>query len=247
MPDRFTLLTLSFYFILHNVCSWSVSEPLNHTLNDDGSVSVTCVFYGEERFELEAKLKMNDKDVCEVYDKRQEHNKCKWEHEDNKFTFTLMKPEALHSNTFSCEISKIKPYPVETEKGPKIKLFRGCSNPFAPPKNSCLITSQTHNQDPTPVERPALEDTYTLLICGLVIVVIMLCLYSIILTAVYIRLRVTNLESSDTLTYVPMQRNVKRRDLENTEYVDMREVQKREGSHRDMNHNSHLATVRAHF
>lgn len=35
------------------------------------------------------------------------------------------------------------------------------------------------------------------------------------------------------------QRNVNRRDLDNTEYVDMREVQKRGRSHSDMNHNSH--------
>ncbi|KTF87289.1 hypothetical protein cypCar_00015919 [Cyprinus carpio] len=247
MPDRFTLLILSFSFILHNVCSWSVSEPLNHTLNDDGSASVTCMLYGDERFELEAKLKMNDMVVCEVDEGGQENNQCEWKFKDNKFTFTLKKPENLHSNTFSCEISKIKPYPVKTEQGPKIKLFRGCNNPFAPTETSCPITNQTLDQDHTPVERPELEDRYTLLICGLVIVVGMLSLYSIILTAVYIRLRVTNLESSDTLIYMPMQKNVKRRDLENTEYVDMREVQKREGSRRDMNHNSHLATVRANF
>jgi len=39
------------------------------------------------------------------------------------------------------------------------------------------------------------------------------------------------------------QRNIKRRDPDDTEYVDMREVQKRGGSHRDMNHNSHMMTA----
>ncbi|XP_016142801.1 uncharacterized protein [Sinocyclocheilus grahami] len=245
MLDRFTLLTFSFCFILHNVCSWSVSEPLNHTFNDDDSVSVTCMLNGEEKFELEAKLKMNDKYVCEVYNKSQEQgthkHDCTWQHKDNKFTFTLMKPEGLHKNTFSCEISKIKPFPVKIQEGPKTKLFRGYNKSLAPPKNSCPFTNQTNNQDHRPVESHTPEEMYTLLICGLIIVVVMLSVYSIILTAVCIRLRDTKPESSDTLTYVPMQRNVNRRDLDNTEYVDMREVQKRGGSHRDMNHNSHLA------
>ncbi|XP_059417161.1 uncharacterized protein LOC132152408 [Carassius carassius] len=248
MPDRFTLLTISFSFLLHNVCSWSVSEPLNHTFNDDDSVSVTCMFYGEEKFELDAKLKINNGYVCEISDQSQEYKKCKCEHKDNKFTFTLMElPQTWHRDTFTCEISKIKPFPVIVKTGQKIKLFRGCKYTFSPLNDSCPITNQTTGPLPTPVVRPPLDDTYTLLICGLLIMVVMLSLYSIILTAVYIRLRVTNLESLDTPTYVPMQRNVKRRDLENTEYVDMREVQKREGYHRDMNHNSHLESVRPHF
>lgn len=138
-------------------------------------------------------------------------------------------------------MSKMKPFPVQTREGPKIKLFRGCNKSLAPPKNSCPITNQTYNQDPAPVEKCAPEEMYTLLICGLIIVVVMLSIYSIVLTAVYIRLRITKPESPDTLTYVPMQRKVNRRDLDNTEYVDMREVQKQGRSHRDMNHNSPLA------
>lgn len=87
------------------------------------------MFNGEERFEMEAKLKMNDKYVCEVYNKSQvqdmyKHD-CTWQHKDNKFTFTLMKPEGLHNNTFSCEMSRIKPFPVQTKEGLKTKLFRG--------------------------------------------------------------------------------------------------------------------------
>ncbi|XP_073702426.1 uncharacterized protein [Garra rufa] len=241
MPDRFTLLTLSFSFLLHNVCSWKVSEPLDPTVNDDGSVSVTCMFTGEEGFQMEAKLKMNNDDICEVYAQSQKQDKCKWRNEDKKIIFTLMEPEGLLKNIFSCEMSKIKPLPVETIEGPKTKLFRGCNTTLAPTKNICVFPTQTPNQDHTPVERPVLENKYILLICGLIITVVMLTLYSIILTAIYFRLRDKQPESSDTLTYVPMQRNVNRCNLDNTEYVDMREVQKRGGSHRDMNHNSHLA------
>ncbi len=43
------------------------------------------------------------------------------------------------------------------------------------------------------------------------------------------------------------QRKVNRRDLDNTEYVDMREVQKQGRSHRDMNHNSPLAIAWVHY
>ncbi|XP_048049290.1 uncharacterized protein si:ch211-67e16.3 [Megalobrama amblycephala] len=243
MPDRFTLLTLSFSLILHNVCSWEVSEPLIHTLkNDDGSVSVTCMYWAKGATGLEAKLKMNNKYVCEISDK--EDGKCKWRHDGNAFTFTLMNPEALHTNEFSCEISKIEPLPIQTYAGPKMKLFRGCSNDLPSPKINCSCPIEEHTPKvKTPEDKTPNEDMYTLLICGLIIVVVMLSIYSIILTVFYIRLRVTNPEPSDNLTYVPMQRNVKRRDPDNTEYVDMREVQKRGGSHRDMNHNSHLIIV----
>ncbi|XP_067301057.1 uncharacterized protein si:ch211-67e16.3 [Pseudorasbora parva] len=241
MPERFTLLALSFSLILHMVCSWDVSEPLNHTLNDDGSVSVTCMFYGEEDFSLEPKLIMNGKYVCEVSSNSQE--KCKWKENKKTFTFTLMNPDPIHKNEFSCEISKIYPLPIITKKGPTTKLFRDCKNSWTPPKSNCSCTLEQHATKHIPEDRTPSEDMYTLLICGLIIVLVMLSLYSIILTAFYIRLRVAKPESSDTLTYVPMQRNVNRRDLDNTEYVDMREVQKRGVSHRDMNHNSHLITV----
>ncbi|KAL1268110.1 hypothetical protein QQF64_033473 [Cirrhinus molitorella] len=185
---------------------------------------------------------MNDENVCEVYANSQEkEQKCKWHNKGNEFTFTLMKPGALHINTFTCEISNIKPFPIETKKGPKTKLFQGCNTPLAPPKNICIFPNLTQSQEHTVVERPILENKYIFLICGLIIAVVMLTLYSIILTVVNFRLRDQKFESSDTLTYVPMQRNVNRRDIDNTEYVDMREVQKRGEYHRDMNHNSHHA------
>ncbi|KAG1945607.1 hypothetical protein F2P79_014150 [Pimephales promelas] len=224
MPDRFTLLTLSFSLILHNVSSsCKVSQPLNQTLNDDGSVSVTCMFYGDDKFGLEAKLIMNDKIVCEIVAKDQEQGNCKWQHNKNTFTFTLKNPGDLHKNEFSCKITKIFPLPIQSFEGPKTRLFR-------------------ENQKHTVGDKPSPSNN-NLLIGGLVIVVAILCLYSLILTAFFMRLRVAKPESSDILTYVPMQRNIKRRDPDDTEYVDMREVQKRGGSHRDMNHNSHMMTA----
>nr|XP_002663378.2 uncharacterized protein si:ch211-67e16.3 [Danio rerio] len=237
MPDIFTLIALSFSLMLHNAhCIWDVSEPLNHTLNDDGSVNVTCMILGNENFsELDAKLKMNGKYVCEVEGKVETSGKsCSWRYEDNKFMFKLNNPKDIHNSTFSCEISKIKPFPVETMTGPEAKLFQGCSNAVATLSSPCYNTTV-----PLP-PRNQLEDIYPLLILVLIIVLVMLSFYSIIVTVTYIRLRDQKLESADNLTYVPMQRNVKRHDIDNTEYVDMRELLKRGGSHRDMNHNSHL-------
>jgi len=109
-----------------------VSEPLNHTLNDDGSVSVTCMFWAQGQLGVEGKLKMNNEYVCEISDKK-EDDKCNWQHSDNKFTFTLRnlyKSEDLLKNEFSCEISKVDPVPIITEVGPKMKLFRGKFTPF---------------------------------------------------------------------------------------------------------------------
>lgn len=115
---------LNFFFFI-SVCSWHVSEPLNPVLNDDGSVNVTCMFYSKEKYVMEAKLKMNDKVVCQIYKKDQENKECKWQSSNNGFTFTLMNPGALHKNEFTCEITRINPLPIQSLLGPKTKLFRG--------------------------------------------------------------------------------------------------------------------------
>lgn len=105
-----------------------MSEPLNQTLNDDGSVSVTCVYRAKGATALEAKLKMNNKYVCEISDKVDKE--CKWRQDGNKFTFTLMNPGALHKNEFACEMSRIEPLPIKTHTGPTIKLFRSKFTPL---------------------------------------------------------------------------------------------------------------------
>ncbi|XP_051565318.1 uncharacterized protein LOC127447468 [Myxocyprinus asiaticus] len=240
MMDKFTLLTLCFSLILQYVCcsvkSFNVSEPLNHTLNEDGSVSVICMFDGPG-VEWDAKLKMNNENICELYQKEDqtEYKMCDWDLKDNKFKFTLKKLEARHKDQlFSCEISRTLPLPISTNKGVKTKLFPGVNIPFPLPRSNCSSTGSTAE----PMNDKSTDIQY-ILILGLIVVVLLLSLYSIIITNIYIRLKVTKFESSDTLTYVPMQRKVKRCDLENTEYVDMRKVQKQRGSIRDMNHSSH--------
>ncbi|XP_052004762.1 uncharacterized protein LOC127659135 [Xyrauchen texanus] len=243
MTDRFTLLTLFVSLILQNVCcsdnKLAVSEPLNHTLNEDGSVSVICKYDGPGT-EWGAKLKMNNEIICEVYKKKEqkEDKMCDWDHENNTFKFTLKKLEARHiDQLFSCEITIILPYPIRTSEGNKTKLFPGVNIPFPPPRSNCSsirYSAELMNYTSPNITSP--ENTYNIVILGLSVVVGLLSLYSIILTCIYIRLR---LDSPDTLTFVPVQRGVKRHDVDNTEYMDMREVQKQGRSIRDMNHNSH--------
>ncbi|XP_051565675.1 uncharacterized protein LOC127447698 [Myxocyprinus asiaticus] len=239
MTDRFILLTLCFSLILQNVDNFDVSEPLNHTLNEDGSVSVICKYDGQGT-EWDAELKMNNECVCKLYKKEEqtEDKMCDWDHENNTFKFTLKKLEARHKDQlFSCEISRIRPYPLKIKEGKKTKLFPGVNIPYPPSRRNCpSIRSSAELMNHTSPNITSPGNNYTIVILGLSVVVVLLSLYSIILTCIYIRLR---LESSDTLTYVPMQRRVKRYDVDNTEYMDMREVQKQGGSIRDMNHNSH--------
>nr|XP_055072535.1 uncharacterized protein LOC129452576 [Misgurnus anguillicaudatus] len=239
MTDRFTLLIFILSLIHQNVCSdFSVSIPLNHTLYENGSISVTCV-HDKEEGQWEAKLIMNKSEtVCEIK-KNNPNDKCHWDHTDNKFKFTLRKPEARHKDQlFLCQISKLRPLPIKTREGPEIKLFNGSNIPFPPPTKVCVCPTQTPGQENCPpTNETSHGNIYTLLIIGMIVIVAVLSLYSAVITGLYIRLKATKVESSDTLTYVPMQRKVKQHDPDNTEYVDMREVQKKERSIRDVNHN----------
>lgn len=241
MTDTFTLLTFSLSLILQYVCSHSefnVSVPLNHTLNEDGSVTVTCEHDEHKDWEWDAKLKMKEDEVaCEVSPKTITNSKCYWEREgNNKFKFTLRKLDARHKEQlFFCEISRVKPIPIKPKRGKETKLFQGSNIPFPPPGRTCSCPIPTSGpKSSPPPDSP--RNTYTLLICAMIGVVVLLSLYSAFITGVYMRLRVTKVESSDTPTYVPMKRKVKQHDADNTEYVDMREVQK-QGHIRDINYN----------
>lgn len=113
-----------------SVCSlpnFSVSAPLDHTLNEDGSVSVTCEHDEHKDWEWDAKLKVKDNVVCEVSLKNNTDSKCDWEREgDNKFKFTLKELEAIHKDQlFFCEISRVNPIPIKHVKGKETKLFQG--------------------------------------------------------------------------------------------------------------------------
>ncbi|XP_073768641.1 uncharacterized protein [Danio rerio] len=173
MPDIFTLIALSFSLMLHNAhCIWDVSEPLNHTLNDDGSVNVTCMILGNENFsELDAKLKMNGKYVCEVEGKGETSGKyCSWRYEDKKFMFKLNNPKDIHNSTFSCEISKIKPFPVETMTGPEAKLFQEIPNCLT--AHNASTQSQRQSQSQTSDRETVENDIGPLLLLYIILIII---------------------------------------------------------------------------
>ncbi|XP_036424285.1 uncharacterized protein si:ch211-67e16.3 isoform X3 [Colossoma macropomum] len=137
-----------------------------------------------------------------------------------------------------CEVYRRSPIPVTTAVGEKIKLFPGfkeCSCPNVPHDN--MTTSGPARPCP---EILGLSRPLTWALIGLVFV---LCLYSLCVTAVYIKLKVKRSEEIyDTLTYVPMQvkpkKKVKRYDADkNAEYMDMRKVHPQAGPIRDMNYN----------
>ncbi|XP_065149402.1 uncharacterized protein [Paramisgurnus dabryanus] len=241
MTNRFTLLIFILSLIHQNVFSdFNVSFPLDHTLYENGSISVTCVHDIHKGLKWEAKLKTNKGEiVCEIKKIQYPNNTCDWDHTDNKFKFTLKKPEARYKDLlFFCEISQVKPFPVLTRKGPEIKLFSGSNIPFPPPSRVCSCPTQTPGlENCPPTDETSHENIYTLVIIGMIVIVVVLFLYGAVITGLYIRLKATKVESSDTLTYVPMQRKVRQHDPDNTEYVDMREVQKKERSIRDVNHN----------
>ncbi|XP_056610084.1 uncharacterized protein si:ch211-67e16.3 [Triplophysa dalaica] len=241
MTDTITLLTFSLFFLLQNEYShgvFTVSAPLDHTLNEDGSVTVTCEHDEHKDGEWDAKLKMNGKEVvCEVSLENNMNSKCNWKREgNNTFKFTLKHLEARHKDKlFFCEISKVRPIPILTRKGKETKLFQGSNIPFPPPGRTCSCPTPTSGLKSCPPQISP-GNTYELLIGVMIIGVVLLLLYSAIITGVYIRLRVTKVESSDNPTYMPMKRKVKQQDADNTEYEDMRKVQK-QGHNRDINLN----------
>ncbi|KAI7809012.1 uncharacterized protein si:ch211-67e16.3 [Triplophysa rosa] len=241
MTDTITLLTFSLFLILQNVCSqgdFYVSAPLDHTLNEDGSVNVTCEHDEHKDWEWDAKLKMKGGEVvCEVSPQNSMNSKCTWLREgENKFKFTLKNLEARHKDElFFCEISKVRPIPIKSIKGKETKLFQGSNIPFPPPGRTCSCPTPTSGLKSCPPPNSP-GNKYELLLCVMLIWVVLLLLYSAIITGVYIRLRVTKVESSDIPTYMPMKRKVKRHDADNTEYEDMRKVQK-QGHIRDSNYN----------
>ncbi|KAK3543546.1 hypothetical protein QTP70_023876 [Hemibagrus guttatus] len=123
-------------------------------------------------------------------------------------------------------------------------LQDGCNIP--PPKPTNHQT--TKDVDMSNVHsKSALTGYLTWVLLG---IVLLLCFYSLILTVVYIKLRIKISEELQ-ITYVPMQKKgarpkkkVKGKSSDkNAEYMDMREVHQQVQPIRDVNHNSRLNPV----
>ncbi|XP_036424275.1 uncharacterized protein si:ch211-67e16.3 isoform X2 [Colossoma macropomum] len=233
MSFRFFILLQCLSMTLQQDPKLNVTTLLQYHLDDTDSVSVTCQHDGWENWIVGARLLEGENRVCEV-----KKDKCVLSKMGNQIKFTLKNLNSEEKNLYyQCQVYRRSPIPVTTAVGEKIKLFPGfkeCSCPNVPHDN--MTTSGPARPCP---EILGLSRPLTWALIGLVFV---LCLYSLCVTAVYIKLKVKRSEEIyDTLTYVPMQvkpKKVKRYDADkNAEYMDMRKVHPQAGPIRDMNYN----------
>ncbi|KAL7881935.1 hypothetical protein AOLI_G00087840 [Acnodon oligacanthus] len=233
MSFRFFILLLCLSMTLQEDARLNVTTFLQYHLDDTDSVSVICQHDGWKNWNVGARLRDGNNRVCEVI-----NDKCALSKMGNQIKFTLKNLNSQEKDLYyQCEVYRRSPIPVITAVGEKIKLFPGfkeCSCPNI--SHDSLTTSGPARPCP---EILGLSRPLTWAMIGLVFV---LCLYSLCITAVYIKLKVKRSEEiSDTLTYVPMQvkpKKMKRYDADkNAEYMDMRKVHPQTGPIRDMNYN----------
>ncbi|KAI4874065.1 hypothetical protein NFI96_018468 [Prochilodus magdalenae] len=236
MSVRFFILLLCLFMTLQKV--WTdgelkVTTFLQDDLNDPGLVKVICQYDEVKAWAVEVGLGFKRTTNWETMKDVPRETLKK-----NQIMFTLRNSTSSHKNFYRCEFYKHDPLPVVKTVDKEFKLFPGCSCPA----NICE-SSEPVDVCPSP-GFPSLSGPLTWALIGLVF---LLCLYSLCVTAVYIKLRVKRSEEVyDTLTYVPMQiqvkpkEKVKRQDAEkNAEYMDMRKVHPEARPIRDMNYNSH--------
>lgn len=227
---------------------FTVSETYAHTLHRNGSVSVTCHHDNMKAKRMDAKLKSGEVTVCE-----QEWKNCSVVWAGRNATFTLWNLKAGDEHKlYNCELSQINPFPVLTRKGVPTKLFPGSKIPFPPPRDTDCALAPT----PAPTSYLPRENTdYQLfmdpLLWVLAAVAACFCLYSFIITILFLKLKVSRKEALyDTLRYVPVQQHQGQSHMQvwsvrgprevNEEYMDMREVQPKAWPRRDLNHNSQV-------
>ncbi|KAF5895291.1 uncharacterized protein DAT39_014992, partial [Clarias magur] len=146
-----------------------------------------------------AHLLINDKDVCHT-DKN--NAICKERKEGNQFNFTLKITAEYTRLVYQCEVYRIQPIPILMRRGEKAEMLTGCSVPRLIPV-SPPTTTENCTEDVPECHQPDLFNLLTLALLG---IVFLLCLYSLIATVAYIRLRI-KISDELTITYVPMQQN----------------------------------------
>ncbi|XP_045560882.1 uncharacterized protein si:ch211-67e16.3 isoform X1 [Salmo salar] len=219
-----------------------VMQPVNRTLNPDGTVSITCSHTNPDGlFVIDARLnRLNNSDVtmvCQVNNSQMaDCTYMKVSRNQYKFTLHNLKADDI-SGLFQCEFSlssAITMKPIKTVVGnPSTKLLPGLAGDAPSPL------------PPLPASPEAeLIDQLKWIVIGLSV---FLCFYSFTITFFYIRLRVLRSEELyDSLTYVPMQPNQTQpttgRGNINSTYMDMRKVPVGVRGSRSINHNSQLFT-----
>ncbi|XP_062389508.1 uncharacterized protein LOC134077884 [Sardina pilchardus] len=220
--------------------AFTVSELSMHTLHRNGSVSVTCRHDDSTAEEMDAKLRCGSKIVmCE---EKKANCSLTWV-DQVSVTFTLWDLQAgAEERLCWCEFGRTEPLPVILVEGTKTKLFPGSRIPFPPPRDTICPTLSTSGPDRSDSRAPT--DPLVWVLAG---AAALLCLYSFVVTILFLKLKVSRKEVLyDTLTYIPVQARGPRGPVRgprevNEEYMDMREVQPKTWP-RDLNHNSQHST-----
>ncbi|XP_072541180.1 uncharacterized protein [Salminus brasiliensis] len=239
MSVRFFIPLLSLYLSFQKVrtdAELNLTTVLQYNLNKPDSVSVVCQYDWQEGWDMVVKLLDNSNTVCET----SKVKRCKWSQKKNQTEFTLKNLTFAQKNLFyHCEVFRRSPLPIIKGKGVHFRLF---------PETHILPNTSWISVDPDNVCHPPESNSHTdtlIWVWALIGLMLLLCLYSLIITTLYIKLKIKRSEYiNDTLTYVPMQvkpkKQVRRHDADkNAEYVDMRKVYPQGGPIRDMNYNSH--------
>ncbi|XP_076849916.1 uncharacterized protein LOC143498894 [Brachyhypopomus gauderio] len=225
MSYKLFILVLSFSLKLQDVCSELSVLMKKYNVDYNLWPTIACQHNGKPDWTIRARLTQKtiicDKDMGETCDMIQH---------GSQFSFTLKNTTSIQNNSmYKCEVYRSSPVPV---------IIRESEECTIEPNLRWRAPDQgTHHSDASLSLHLCLPDHITWALAGLAI---LLCLYSLTLTILYIRLRIKVSENvSDTPTYVPMQKNVRGRVPDkNGEYMDMREVHHRSGPIRDVNYNS---------
>ncbi|XP_060732716.1 uncharacterized protein si:ch211-67e16.3 isoform X2 [Tachysurus vachellii] len=240
MSDRaFTLLILS--LALQNVCTgFEVWTLLQNNFNDNNTVNIICQHNALEDWTIHADVLINDQKVC-VND--QNNTACEGIKQGNQFNFTLRMTAEQKGLPCHCMVYRTSPLPIQLRKGEKIRLVPGCDCPPLIPTNHQTIKDMEMGND---YSQSAVTGYLIWLLLG---TALLLCFYSLIITVVYIKLRI-RISKELQITYVPMQKKcVKPKKVKghvsdkNEEYMYMREVHQQVQPIRDVNHNSRLNPV----
>ncbi|XP_053483891.1 uncharacterized protein si:ch211-67e16.3 isoform X2 [Ictalurus furcatus] len=240
MSDRDFTLLFCLSLTLQHVCTgFQVWTLLQYNSKDNNSVNIICQHNALESWTMGAEVLMNNKNFCNT---EQNNTACEGRQEGKQFNFTLKITAEQRRLPFNCMVYKSGPLPVQVRKGEEMMLFPGCDIPPPIPTDSCKCLDVGSDCAHT-----ALVGLLTWALIGFVLLLI---LYSFIITVVYIKLRLSISEEL-TLTYVPMQQNwvrpkkkVKVQGADkNAEYMDMRKVHPQAQPISDMNHNSCLNPV----
>ncbi|KAF4087102.1 hypothetical protein AMELA_G00091830 [Ameiurus melas] len=239
MSGRDLTLLFCISLTLQHVCTEFQVWTLLQYNRKDNSVNIICQHNALESWIMGADVVTNNTKFCNT---EQNNTACEGRQEGKQFNFTLRITAEQGRLPFQCMVYRSKPLPIQVRTGEDIMLFPGYDIPPPIPTNSCKCLDVGSDCPHT-----ALVGLLTWALIG---IVLLLFLYSLIITVVYINLRLT-ISDELTLTYVPMQHNQGRTKKKakvqgadkNAEYMDMRKVPQQAQPIRDMNHNSRLNLV----